>query len=217
MPIQAPKLTPATQVVSASGWMLWTQSSAEAASLKFADAVVEHALALADAAEIEAQGRKAALDEGLVEQLDDLVVHRPAGLRVRMEDQRDRRARAGAGMETAFEAAFGARENHFGHGWFGARVNMGGRRAGAPRQRVLYRGGCSCGNRQESTAFERDPTRLYLDHAATTPVLPEARAAMAHALTCWANPSSPHAEGRASRALLEEARGDDRRRARLAS
>jgi cysteine desulfurase len=51
-----------------------------------------------------------------------------------------------------------------------------------------------------------NPTRLYLDHAATTPVLPEARAAMAAALDAWANPSSPHAEGRAARALLEEAR-----------
>jgi cysteine desulfurase len=48
--------------------------------------------------------------------------------------------------------------------------------------------------------------RLYLDHAATTPVLAQARAAMARALEAWANPSSPHSEGRASRALLEEAR-----------
>jgi cysteine desulfurase len=48
--------------------------------------------------------------------------------------------------------------------------------------------------------------RLYLDHAATTPVLPEALAALQRGLDAWANPSSPHAEGRASRALLEEAR-----------
>jgi cysteine desulfurase len=48
--------------------------------------------------------------------------------------------------------------------------------------------------------------RLYLDHAATTPVLPEARAALERGLNAWANPSSPHGEGRASRALLEEAR-----------
>jgi cysteine desulfurase len=48
--------------------------------------------------------------------------------------------------------------------------------------------------------------RLYLDHAATTPVLPEARAALQRGLDAWANPNSPHAEGRASRALLEEAR-----------
>ena len=48
--------------------------------------------------------------------------------------------------------------------------------------------------------------RLYLDHAATTPVLPEARAALQRGLDAWANPSSPHADGRGSRALLEEAR-----------
>lgn len=48
--------------------------------------------------------------------------------------------------------------------------------------------------------------RLYLDHAATTPVIPEARAALQRGLEAWANPSSPHAEGRAARALLEEAR-----------
>jgi cysteine desulfurase len=48
--------------------------------------------------------------------------------------------------------------------------------------------------------------RIYLDHAATTPVLPEARAAVERAFANWANPSSPHADGRAARALLEEAR-----------
>jgi cysteine desulfurase len=51
-----------------------------------------------------------------------------------------------------------------------------------------------------------DRQRLYLDHAATTPVLPEARSAMAAALAAWANPSSPHADGRRARAALEEAR-----------
>lgn len=48
--------------------------------------------------------------------------------------------------------------------------------------------------------------RIYLDHAATTPVLPQARAATAAALEQWANPSSPHAEGRAARTALEKAR-----------
>ena len=48
--------------------------------------------------------------------------------------------------------------------------------------------------------------RLYLDHAATTPVLREAQEAMAHALETWANPSSPHADGRRERASLEHAR-----------
>jgi cysteine desulfurase len=48
--------------------------------------------------------------------------------------------------------------------------------------------------------------RIYLDHAATTPVLPQARAAMVDALERWANPSSPHAEGRKAKAALEDAR-----------
>ncbi|WP_267386219.1 aminotransferase class V-fold PLP-dependent enzyme [Sphingomonas sp. GC_Shp_3] len=48
--------------------------------------------------------------------------------------------------------------------------------------------------------------RLYLDHAATTPMLPEARDAVAAGMAHWANPSSPHAEGRAARAALERAR-----------
>lgn len=50
------------------------------------------------------------------------------------------------------------------------------------------------------------PARLYLDHAATTPMTAAARAAVADGMACWANPSSPHAEGRAARAALEEAR-----------
>lgn len=48
--------------------------------------------------------------------------------------------------------------------------------------------------------------RLYLDHAATTPMLAAAKAAMVEAIDRWANPSSPHAEGRAARAALEDAR-----------
>ncbi len=50
------------------------------------------------------------------------------------------------------------------------------------------------------------PARIYLDHAATTPMVLSARAAMIDAQDCWANPSSPHAEGRAARAALEAAR-----------
>ena len=48
--------------------------------------------------------------------------------------------------------------------------------------------------------------RIYLDHAATTPVVAPARAAMIEGLEYWANPSSPHNEGRAARAALEDAR-----------
>ena len=49
--------------------------------------------------------------------------------------------------------------------------------------------------------------RIYLDHAATTAMTGAARAAMAESVAHWANPSSPHAEGRAARAALEDARG----------
>lgn len=50
------------------------------------------------------------------------------------------------------------------------------------------------------------PDRIYLDHAATTPILPEAADAIRAACELWANPSSPHAEGRAARAAMEDAR-----------
>lgn len=50
--------------------------------------------------------------------------------------------------------------------------------------------------------------RAYLDHNATTPLRPEARAAVLRALEVTGNPSSVHAEGRAARALVEAARRD---------
>jgi cysteine desulfurase len=49
--------------------------------------------------------------------------------------------------------------------------------------------------------------RIYLDHNATAPLRPEARAAMVAAMDLVGNPSSVHAEGRAAKALLERARG----------
>ena len=55
-------------------------------------------------------------------------------------------------------------------------------------------------------AVLNDPERLYLDHAATTPIVGEALAAVAAAMEAWANPSSPHADGRRARAAFEEAR-----------
>ena len=83
---------------------------------QLANAVIERALALADPAEVEPQGREPTPDKGLLEQLHDLVVHRPAGLRVRMQDQGDRSAGPDAGMETAFKAALWTRKNDFRHG-----------------------------------------------------------------------------------------------------
>jgi cysteine desulfurase len=46
----------------------------------------------------------------------------------------------------------------------------------------------------------------YLDHNAITPVRPEARAAVLAALEVSGNPSSVHSEGRAARAMLDDAR-----------
>lgn len=58
---------------------------------------------------------------------------------------------------------------------------------------------------QKSLTMPPKPS-IYLDHAATTPILPEAQAAVSEAMRDWANPSSQHAPGRAARARLEAAR-----------
>lgn len=50
------------------------------------------------------------------------------------------------------------------------------------------------------------PERVYLDHAASSPLLPEVAEAMASVQFLPGNPSSLHTSGRRRRALLEEAR-----------
>ncbi|AWC24398.1 Cysteine desulfurase [Aminobacter sp. MSH1] len=50
--------------------------------------------------------------------------------------------------------------------------------------------------------------RAYLDHNASAPLLPAARAAVVAALYVAANPSSVHSEGRAARKIVEDARRD---------
>jgi cysteine desulfurase len=51
------------------------------------------------------------------------------------------------------------------------------------------------------------PAPIYLDHAATTPLRPEAAEAMARVQAeAWANPSSPHGLGRRAKRALEECR-----------
>lgn len=62
----------------------------------------------------------------------------------------------------------------------------------------------------------RDRTaRIYLDHAATTPLRDEVREAMVPLLgECFGNPSSLHLEGRAARTALESARETIRARLR---
>src|SRR5690606_18399879 len=51
--------------------------------------------------------------------------------------------------------------------------------------------------------------RIYLDGNATTPPLPEVVEAVHEALAhAWGNPSSPHAEGRTARRIIDEARDE---------
>src|ERR1700689_3306219 len=50
------------------------------------------------------------------------------------------------------------------------------------------------------------PRSVYLDHAATTPMRPEAIVAMTEELARFGNPSSLHAAGRRARRVVEESR-----------
>ncbi len=52
----------------------------------------------------------------------------------------------------------------------------------------------------------RAPATVYLDHAASTPIFPEAAAAMTAQMTRVGNPSSLHASGRSARRAVEESR-----------
>ena len=49
-------------------------------------------------------------------------------------------------------------------------------------------------------------TRIYLDHAATTPMVPEAVAALTRELTRVGNASALHGSGRAARRVVEDCR-----------
>src|ERR1700722_11804446 len=54
-------------------------------------------------------------------------------------------------------------------------------------------------------AVQTDLVRIYLDHAATSPLLPQGRAAMERWLDAG-NPSSLYAEGQAAKRAIDEAR-----------
>jgi len=57
-------------------------------------------------------------------------------------------------------------------------------------------------------AAARPLSRTYLDYNATAPLRPEAREAALSAMQTTGNPSSVHAEGRAARRIVEDARSD---------
>jgi cysteine desulfurase len=66
-------------------------------------------------------------------------------------------------------------------------------------------------------AAARPLNRAYLDFNATAPVRAEAREAALRAMETTGNPSSVHAEGRAARRIVEEARNEVARLARVSS
>jgi cysteine desulfurase len=75
--------------------------------------------------------------------------------------------------------------------------------------RLWYPGSIRVAKRSQKQAeicrpMVRQPT--YLDHNASAPLLPEAKAALVSALELTGNPSSVHAHGRTLRALIEAAR-----------
>src|SRR5579871_5132898 len=58
----------------------------------------------------------------------------------------------------------------------------------------------------EGAAASAEPAIVYLDHAATTPLIPEALGAMTEELARLGNPSSLHNAGRRARRVIEESR-----------
>src|SRR6266568_3400222 len=73
---------------------------------------------------------------------------------------------------------------------------------GAPNHGVAARAAASRAAANHGTAG----SVVYLDHAATTPMLPQALAAMAEELAQTGNPSSLHNAGRRARRVIEESR-----------
>ena len=86
---------------------------------KFASTMVEFALAAPDATEIEAERRETALLEHVEELVDDLVVHRAAELRMRMQDDGDRGVLFLGRLVATLKTAGRAIENDFGHNFSG--------------------------------------------------------------------------------------------------
>src|SRR5207237_6487827 len=82
---------------------------------QFTGAVVEVALAAPNATEVEADGGEAAMHERIVELIDDLMIHRAAELRMRMQDDRDRGVFLRRRVIAAFDAAGRSGEDDFRH------------------------------------------------------------------------------------------------------
>src|SRR5262249_44369827 len=82
---------------------------------QFALPVVERTLAAPNAAEIESHHREIAMHERIVELVDDLMIHRAAELRMRMQHDGDWGVLLRRRVIAAFDAAGWAGEDDLGH------------------------------------------------------------------------------------------------------
>src|SRR5262245_53296439 len=77
--------------------------------------MIERALAPPHAAKVEAQHRETPMHEGIVELIDDLMVHRAAELRMRVQDDGDGRILLSRRVIPAFNPTSRAGEDDLGH------------------------------------------------------------------------------------------------------
>lgn len=89
-----------------------------------------------------------------------------------------------------------------------ARGTLGSQGEGSQLPGVGAEQAASAGVRAEADPGRAHLDRAYLDHNATSPLRPEARAALVAALDGGGNASSVHAEGRAARSRIEAARAE---------
>ncbi len=82
---------------------------------QLSDALIILALTAAHTAEVKTQNGEAHIEEGVVQVVDHAVVHRAAKLRMRMQDDRDRRILDLLRVITAFQTAFRSGKYYFGH------------------------------------------------------------------------------------------------------
>jgi len=107
MPIQAPKEKPAIQQLRALRVDRLRPVERGRGVRQLALAVIERALAAPDAAEVKPQHRKVPVHEGVVALVDDLVVHRAAELRMRVQHDGDRRVLLSCRVVPALDPAAG--------------------------------------------------------------------------------------------------------------
>ena len=115
MAIQAPNETPAIQQVCGVGIVGLQPVERGGGVGEFARTVVEQALAPPHAAEVEAQHREAAPLERVIQVIDHLIVHRPAELRVGVEDERDGSVRPALVVVAGLDPSGGTADIHFRH------------------------------------------------------------------------------------------------------